>query len=170
MAVTPTLNALDANARQVGGLHYRTPYQHWDLVADCGLGYFEGQITKYLSRHNKKNGLQDVQKAAHFLDKLIELRELGYPPHNPNATPGKVTRFCDASELEGGERVVVQLLCFWRSKDQLLEAQVRVQEVAATYATPAYVDQDSRPTLTPAQRSAVDETAGLTDSEEGGPL
>jgi len=60
-----------ANDRQVGGKHYASAYQHWDFVLDAKLGYFEGQITKYLSRHRKKNGLQDAEKALHFAEKLL---------------------------------------------------------------------------------------------------
>lgn len=61
-----------ANERQEGGTHYASTIQHWDYVAANNLGYFEGQITKYVSRWHKKNGLQDLEKAKHFLDKLIE--------------------------------------------------------------------------------------------------
>ena len=61
-----------ANETQVAGEHYRTPIQHWDYVLANDLGYFEGQITKYVTRWRKKNGLEDLRKARHFLDKLIE--------------------------------------------------------------------------------------------------
>lgn len=64
-----------ANERQVGGSHYQAgdKPQHWDIVAMHDLDYFQGQITKYVMRWKKKNGLQDLQKAAHFLQKYIEL-------------------------------------------------------------------------------------------------
>ena len=66
-----------ANSRQVAGSHYtahgRNDIQHWDIVAIFDLGYFEGQISKYLFRWKHKNGLQDLEKARHYLDKLIEL-------------------------------------------------------------------------------------------------
>jgi hypothetical protein len=69
-----------ANDRQVGGSHYREatgkcPHcggeiQHWDLYAE--LPYLVGQLTKYGTR--QKNGFQDLEKAAHFLEKLAETR------------------------------------------------------------------------------------------------
>lgn len=64
-----------ANDRQVGGNHYKTGElpQHWDLVNMYGWDYFTGQITKYLMRWRKKNGIQDLEKAAHYLQKYIEL-------------------------------------------------------------------------------------------------
>jgi len=64
-----------ANDRIVGGLHYYSPIQHWDYVVANDLGYFEGQITKYVTRWRKKGGLEDLRKAEHFLQKLIEITE-----------------------------------------------------------------------------------------------
>lgn len=64
-----------ANDRQVGGEHYRSPIQHWDYVLANDIPYLEAQIIKYITRHKKKNGLQDLAKAHHFLDKLIEVEK-----------------------------------------------------------------------------------------------
>ena len=61
-----------ANDKQVGGLHYRSRIQHWDYVLANDIPYLEAQIIKYVTRHRKKNGLQDLEKAQHFLDKLME--------------------------------------------------------------------------------------------------
>ena len=62
-----------ANDTQVGGNHYkRMKIQHWDFAISNNMGYMEGQITKYISRWRDKNGLQDLEKAQHFLEKLIE--------------------------------------------------------------------------------------------------
>jgi hypothetical protein len=69
-----------ANERQVAGDHYAgVPVQHWDIVVMHDLDYFQGQIIKYVMRHKKKNGIQDLEKAAHFLEKYIEVekRRLG---------------------------------------------------------------------------------------------
>jgi len=65
------------NTRQVGGKHYVARYQHWDLCADTGLGYFEGQITKYITRWQKKSGVEDVEKAIHYFEKLVSLYQEG---------------------------------------------------------------------------------------------
>jgi hypothetical protein len=62
-----------ANAVQVGGEHYRSQFQHWDWVIANNLGYLEGCATKYIARWRKKNGLEDLLKARHYLDKLIEV-------------------------------------------------------------------------------------------------
>jgi len=67
---------VSANEKQVGGTHYSTDggLQHWDIVNIFKLDYFQGQITKYVMRWNKKNGVEDLRKAAHFLEKYIELQ------------------------------------------------------------------------------------------------
>jgi len=62
-----------ANGRQVAGNHYRSDIQHWDFVVANDLDYFQGQITKYVTRWKKKNGLADLLKAQHFLQKYIEV-------------------------------------------------------------------------------------------------
>lgn len=64
---------MEANKRQVGGSHYGGgEFQHWDMVVQHDLDYFQGQITKYVMRWKAKNGLQDLEKAQHFLEKYIE--------------------------------------------------------------------------------------------------
>jgi hypothetical protein len=65
--------------KQVGGDHYQTPIQHWDFVVANDLDYFQGCITKYVTRHKKKNGLQDLEKALHFLIKYIEVLKAQKP-------------------------------------------------------------------------------------------
>lgn len=65
-----------ANDIQISGNHYKSKaIQPWDYIAANGLGYFEGNIIKYVSRWQDKNGLDDLRKARHYLDKLIELQE-----------------------------------------------------------------------------------------------
>lgn len=67
--------SVSANLTQVAGDHYRSPIQHWDYVVANRLNYFEAQITKYVTRCRKKNGLQDLEKAQHFLQKYIEVMQ-----------------------------------------------------------------------------------------------
>lgn len=67
---------MSANNQQIGGDHYqKVPgEQHWDRQWRLfGRGYFVGCITGYVERYHDKNGLEDLQKARHFIDKLIEL-------------------------------------------------------------------------------------------------
>lgn len=51
-------------------------YDGWkvgDFIHSMGLDFFEGNVIKYVSRHRKKNGLQDLIKARTYINKLIEL-------------------------------------------------------------------------------------------------
>lgn len=64
-----------ANSRQVGGSHYAQPIQHWDLVIANNIPYLEAQVLKYVMRWRDKGGLEDLKKAQHFLDKLMEVNK-----------------------------------------------------------------------------------------------
>jgi hypothetical protein len=66
-----------SNTPQVGGNHYAKggDFQHWDLIERYGIGYLEGYATKYILRWRDKNGVEDLKKALHCVEKLISLRE-----------------------------------------------------------------------------------------------
>jgi len=67
---------MSANDEQVGGTHYKSKsIQPWDYIAANNIGYFEGNIIKYVSRWQSKGGVDDLNKAAHYLEKLIELQK-----------------------------------------------------------------------------------------------
>ncbi|WP_456325892.1 DUF3310 domain-containing protein [Desulfonauticus submarinus] len=61
---------------QVGGNHYRDfEIQPIEFIFKNNLGFIEGCIIKYLCRYKKKNGIEDLKKARHYLDILIEYLE-----------------------------------------------------------------------------------------------
>jgi NTP pyrophosphatase (non-canonical NTP hydrolase) len=65
-----------ANTHMVGGDHYHKTgkeRQHWDLIGTFGLDYFQGNITRYIFRWKNKDGLKDLDKAQHYLQKYIEI-------------------------------------------------------------------------------------------------
>ena len=63
-----------ANAMQVGGRHYKKlPIEPWDYIAANGLGFFEGNIIKYITRAAKTKNRNDLLKAQHYLAKLFEI-------------------------------------------------------------------------------------------------
>lgn len=136
----------EANAQQVGGGHYKgTTYQHWDFVMIALAGrYLEGNITKYITRWRKKNGLEDLKKARHYLTKLIEQFNLGnvqplYTVHHaPYQSPD---HFCDVNGVDVSERMVVLLVSNWHGAAELnkagniLDALIeQVENEAAQYA------------------------------------
>ena len=64
---------MSANEKQIAGSHYQKLIQPWDYIAANGLDFFEGNIVKYVTRWRQKGGVEDLRKARHYLDKLIEL-------------------------------------------------------------------------------------------------
>lgn len=75
----------------VGGDHYKSQggEEHWDRVYRLyGPGYFVGNITKYVERYHRKDGLKDLEKALHYVQKLIELEtENPSQPKAPASLP-----------------------------------------------------------------------------------
>lgn len=58
---------------QIGGSHYKDmAIQPTEYITKNNLGYIEGNIIKYISRYKSKNGLEDLKKARHYIDMLIE--------------------------------------------------------------------------------------------------
>jgi hypothetical protein len=66
----------DAKQEQVGGSHYlMMKIQPIEYIHRNGLGFIEGCVIKYVSRWRNKNGVEDLRKARHFIDLLIEMEE-----------------------------------------------------------------------------------------------
>ena len=68
------LKMWEALSQQVAGTHYKDMViQPVEYIHANGLGYFEGNVIKYVSRWRKKGGLSDLEKAKHYIQLLIEL-------------------------------------------------------------------------------------------------
>jgi hypothetical protein len=63
---------MSANDKQVGGSHYHLVIQPWDYIHKNGIGFLAGNVIRYVTRYKEKNGKEDLLKAIHFLEKLIE--------------------------------------------------------------------------------------------------
>ncbi len=91
-----------APANDVSPDHYAGSYQVWDFVIKIPLGYLEGNTVKYVTRWRKKDRMKDLEKAMHYLEKLIEVRELPISPYH-NITDSQVVSeikaFSAANEL-----------------------------------------------------------------------
>lgn len=82
---------MKANERQVGGDHYKkSAIQHWDWSAASDHDGFQYSITKYVDRWKRKDGLKDLRKALHHLEKYIEMIMAGEIPSTPRT--GILTR------------------------------------------------------------------------------
>jgi len=61
---------------QIGGSHYKSKaIQPVEYIHANNIGYFEGCVIKYVTRWKNKNGIQDLEKAKHYLELLIELEK-----------------------------------------------------------------------------------------------
>lgn len=65
------MSALD---KQEGGNHYKDlAIQPVEFIHQNGIGFIEGNAIKYLCRWRKKGGLEDLRKARHYIDLLIDM-------------------------------------------------------------------------------------------------
>ena len=71
------VEALPARERQVAGDHYRQfKIQPWDVIDEYDLDFYRGNVLKYLLRADRKGAkLEDLKKARHYLDRVIEQEE-----------------------------------------------------------------------------------------------
>lgn len=58
--------------KQVGGKHYLKAIQPWDIIRAWDLNYWEGNIVKYVLRHQGKGKIEDLEKAKHYIEYLID--------------------------------------------------------------------------------------------------
>ena len=75
---------------QVGGRHYKKlPIEPWDYIAANGLGFFEGNIIKYITRAAKTNNREDLLKAQHYLSKLLEITPIPEDQRKATRSPAE---------------------------------------------------------------------------------
>ena len=64
---------MSAYKKQIGGNHYKKyKIQPSQFVTENKLLYPEGCVIKYVIRHQDKGGKQDLEKAKHMIDMIIE--------------------------------------------------------------------------------------------------
>ena len=64
---------MSAYKKQVGGSHYKDmAIQPADFINKNKLLFAEGNAIKYICRHKAKGELQDIEKAIHYLEMIIE--------------------------------------------------------------------------------------------------
>lgn len=100
---------------QVGGSHYKDlAMQPVELIAKLNLDYFIGNIVKYVTRHRSKNGIEDIKKAAHY----VELASYYSKYKNPiaakfgfKAVAKLVDKYVEANYLTLLERNAIYFAC-----------------------------------------------------------
>lgn len=67
----PKLSSLK---EQIGGSHYKEmAMQPVEFCQSNGLGYCESLVIRYVCRHRRKNGAEDIRKAIHSLQLLLQI-------------------------------------------------------------------------------------------------
>ena len=152
---------MNINDKQVGGTHYTGEYNHWDMVELNGMGYLEGCASKYVYRwKDKGTGLLDVEKAGHYVEKLIDMaRNHGRinratPSMNPS-DPWEISSWCFNQNMGSLETQICSLLMHWQIVDDLVFVQSKITDLTQQayklendeylkqgHPTNAYVDQD----------------------------
>ena len=64
---------MSAYDKQIGGKHYQKfSIQPSKFVIENELLFPEGNVIKYICRHRYKGGKEDLEKAIHFIEMIIE--------------------------------------------------------------------------------------------------
>lgn len=78
MNASELINIADTGKSQVGGNHYgdNDPIQFAkdNFSAEQVEGFYRINAIKYLARYDKKNGVEDLRKARHYVDMLIDMK------------------------------------------------------------------------------------------------
>ena len=79
---------MSAHKKQIGGDHYkRMAIQPSHYIVKNKLGWYEGIIVKYITRHSIKGGRQDIEKVIHYAELLLEDKY----PDDEGTRRGKIT-------------------------------------------------------------------------------
>lgn len=75
---TTSKSSSDALAHQEGGNHYKgLAIQPVEFITANKLSFLEGCVIKRVCRHRSKNGAEDIRKAIHELELILQLEYLG---------------------------------------------------------------------------------------------
>ena len=74
--------------KQIGGTHYKDmKIQPSEFINENKLQFAEGNAIKYICRHASKGEVQDLEKAKHYIDMIIE-RDYSDEPNLKPLPPG----------------------------------------------------------------------------------
>mgnify|MGYP003639067901 CR=1 FL=1 len=133
---------------QVGGDHYKSDYQHWDFVCDTGLHYLLACATKYISRWRKKNGIEDLKKSLHYINKAesraikppatIAMIECGERFANQHEDPMdlRLLRFVNIGDYYGAKKYINTMIYLYETRVSLTPPIEGSSEPGSTYTNP----------------------------------
>lgn len=125
------LTDTNPNEKQVGGDHYKgSGFEPWDLPLE-GVGAYEYAAVKYVARYRKKNGLQDLDKAVHYIEKALYHWRRHEWSNKSVISLVKVLNFNRMNQCQEAESSIVLLLCKWERGEDLELAKHMVEELIA---------------------------------------
>jgi hypothetical protein len=109
--------------KQIGGSHYKTmAIQPIEYSHQNGLSFIAGCIVKRLSRYNHPTGkgLEDIEKALHELDILIDQHRKGFVYDANTEQAIRASEFCAANNIDGKRRKIIEKLTAYYHAEPLL--------------------------------------------------
>lgn len=108
------------HVKQVGGDHYEAPLQHWDFIEAHGIGYLEGNATKYLCRWRKKGTpVLDLEKAVTYAEKTKALHLEGSRYQRGTCSLQEAHAYALGLGMDEQETCAFGQLCCWKTADDL---------------------------------------------------
>ena len=93
---------MSAKDRQVGGSHYTDrKIQAIEYILTNNLDFCEGNVIKYLARWKNKGGVEDLRKAIHYIEMLIDHEENNNNDGQPHKASSTGNQRDDYSRSEG---------------------------------------------------------------------
>lgn len=124
---------MSQNDRQVGGGHYGgKEFQHWDwAVANFGPAYLAAQVTRYIVRWKLKNGREDIEKAGHYLEKLMEIHAQGvpFPTRLGQHQAKQLDQLVAMYKLNEDEMIACDIMVTYRHLADLYAANIAIQNI-----------------------------------------
>lgn len=120
----------DPNDTQVGGDHYKgAKFQPWDWELKGLSGWMQAAV-KYITRFEKKNGLQDLEKAVHYIDKTLFHFKRGEHTNKCQCAPSDIKRYLDQNKvLREDAQWAIQYCIQWKTEHDLQETKKHVQSL-----------------------------------------
>ena len=107
---------------QIGGEHYKSSYQPIEFIVKHKLPKIEGDVVKYVTRHRKKNGVEDLKKALHYIELGEQLGHVWQSSEEESIVYEDAHRYAKENNLNNSELAII-LACLagdkFRAKERL---------------------------------------------------
>lgn len=134
---------MKANDIQIGGQHYKkAEFQPWDWDR-YGVGGLEWTAIKYVTRYKDKGGVEDLKKAKHYVEKLIEDYKHWYRYNklikDSNKSLDQIEKLLNAYHLQNNlddlQVAFVEAMLYWHTDIMLAHSISLIQDMIDAYST-----------------------------------